>query len=145
MFLITKDNMVAYKPVANAPYGEPVEFPLGTIKGFLRMRHMFKYKGIELFLHDRSASLMLEFESETVLDIVVDYLQKHCKGLDPHFADVPYHQAEWMAGRLSNYDYLLFLNRMGSRTFNDLSQYPVFPWVITEYYASCTYIAKITP
>ena len=34
---------------------------------------------------------------------------------------------------LSTFEYLLFLNAQGLRSFNDLSQYPVFPWVIGDY------------
>jgi factor associated with neutral sphingomyelinase activation len=37
-----------------------------------------------------------------------------------------------MRGALSNAEYLLYLNFLGNRSFNDLTQYPVFPWVITD-------------
>eukprot|EP01022_Parablepharisma_sp_SALTPOND_P026736 TRINITY_DN64738_c0_g1_i1.p1 TRINITY_DN64738_c0_g1~~TRINITY_DN64738_c0_g1_i1.p1 ORF type:complete len:763 (+),score=62.32 TRINITY_DN64738_c0_g1_i1:371-2659(+) len=140
MLLITRDNTAIYKPVANAPFGTSLEFPLASVKGLLKMRHLFKHKSLEIFLHNKTASLFLEFETEAVLEIVSEYLHKHCKNLDPHFADVEYNSQLWVDGKLSNYDYLLFLNRIASRTFNDLSQYPVFPWVLSEYYSSSTCI-----
>ncbi len=34
---------------------------------------------------------------------------------------------------MSNFDYLLYLNGAGDRSFNDLTQYPVFPWVVADY------------
>ena len=34
---------------------------------------------------------------------------------------------------ITNYEYLMFLNTVAGRTYNDLNQYPVFPWVITNY------------
>ena len=34
---------------------------------------------------------------------------------------------------ISNYDYLLALNIIAGRSFNDIRQYPVFPWLITDY------------
>ena len=37
------------------------------------------------------------------------------------------------AGRVSNFDYLLALNFFAGRSFNDLCQYPVFPWVLADY------------
>ncbi|CAI5506687.1 unnamed protein product [Closterium sp. Naga37s-1] len=40
---------------------------------------------------------------------------------------------EWVSGAISNFDYLMYLNREANRSFNDLSQYPVFPWVIADY------------
>ena len=35
-------------------------------------------------------------------------------------------------GDISNYEYLLYLNKLATRSFNDLSQYPVFPWLVTD-------------
>lgn len=34
---------------------------------------------------------------------------------------------------ISNGDYLLYLNFVGNRSFNDATQYPVFPWVVQDY------------
>ncbi|KAK9540554.1 hypothetical protein VZT92_002998 [Zoarces viviparus] len=39
----------------------------------------------------------------------------------------------WQRREISNFDYLIFLNTISGRTYNDLNQYPVFPWVITNY------------
>jgi hypothetical protein len=39
----------------------------------------------------------------------------------------------WIEGSLSNFEYLLFLNRLAGRTFSDPTQYPVFPWVLADY------------
>uniref|UniRef100_A0A671M5Y6 Lipopolysaccharide-responsive and beige-like anchor protein n=1 Tax=Sinocyclocheilus anshuiensis TaxID=1608454 RepID=A0A671M5Y6_9TELE len=39
----------------------------------------------------------------------------------------------WQRREISNFEYLMFLNTISGRTFNDLNQYPVFPWVITNY------------
>ncbi|KAH9101297.1 hypothetical protein LEN26_015757 [Aphanomyces euteiches] len=40
---------------------------------------------------------------------------------------------EWQMRLLSNYDYLMALNTLSGRSFNDLTQYPVFPWVISNF------------
>lgn len=40
---------------------------------------------------------------------------------------------QWQRGYISNYQYLLHLNNLADRSCNDLSQYPVFPWVIADY------------
>lgn len=39
----------------------------------------------------------------------------------------------WRKRKISNFEYLMILNRMAGRSFNDLTQYPVFPWVIADY------------
>lgn len=39
----------------------------------------------------------------------------------------------WQKGEISNFHYLMLVNTMAGRTFNDLTQYPVFPWVLADY------------
>ncbi|KAH3664079.1 hypothetical protein OGAPHI_004793 [Ogataea philodendri] len=40
---------------------------------------------------------------------------------------------KWQKGEISNFYYLILVNTMAGRTFNDLTQYPVFPFVIADY------------
>lgn len=39
----------------------------------------------------------------------------------------------WGLEKCTNFDYLMFLNIFSGRSFNDLSQYPIFPWIIKNY------------
>uniref|UniRef100_A0A8C1KF72 Neurobeachin-like protein 2 n=1 Tax=Cyprinus carpio TaxID=7962 RepID=A0A8C1KF72_CYPCA len=39
----------------------------------------------------------------------------------------------WVCREISNFEYLMQLNTISGRTYNDLSQYPVFPWVLCDY------------
>jgi hypothetical protein len=39
----------------------------------------------------------------------------------------------WVDGRITNFDYLLHLNMLAGRSYNDLCQYPVMPWVLSNY------------
>lgn len=40
---------------------------------------------------------------------------------------------KWINREISNFEYLMFLNIISGRTFNDSSMYPVFPWVVIDY------------
>jgi hypothetical protein len=40
---------------------------------------------------------------------------------------------KWANHEMSNFEYLMKLNTIAGRTYNDLSQYPVFPWVLKDY------------
>ena len=40
---------------------------------------------------------------------------------------------KWVSGRISNFEYLMSLNLLSGRSFNDPSQYPIFPWVLRDY------------
>ncbi|XP_056659189.1 WD repeat and FYVE domain-containing protein 3 isoform X3 [Monodelphis domestica] len=39
----------------------------------------------------------------------------------------------WERGEISNFQYLMHLNTLAGRSYNDLMQYPVFPWVLADY------------
>lgn len=43
---------------------------------------------------------------------------------------------KWLKGEMSNFHYLMFINTLAGRSFNDLTQYPIFPWVIADYTSS---------
>jgi len=40
---------------------------------------------------------------------------------------------DWTGRKISNYDYLMQLNEYAGRSFNDFTQYAVFPWVVQDY------------
>ena len=40
---------------------------------------------------------------------------------------------EWQNYKISTLEYLMWINIYGGRSFNDLTQYPVFPWLIINY------------
>ena len=40
---------------------------------------------------------------------------------------------DWQNRKISTVEYLMWLNIFAGRSFNDLTQYPVFPWIITNY------------
>ncbi|BFZ22107.1 hypothetical protein BsWGS_25146 [Bradybaena similaris] len=40
---------------------------------------------------------------------------------------------KWVNREISNFEYLMQLNTIAGRTYNDLSQYHVFPWILMDY------------
>ncbi|CAB4066358.1 NEBL1_2 [Lepeophtheirus salmonis] len=44
--------------------------------------------------------------------------------------------SKWINREISNFEYLMHLNTLAGRSFNDLSQYPVFPWILADYSSS---------
>ena len=41
--------------------------------------------------------------------------------------------SKFRTGKIPTYEYLLYLNKYSTRTYNDLTQYPVFPWLVLEH------------
>ena len=36
-------------------------------------------------------------------------------------------------GEITNFEYLMCLNTLAGRSYNDLMQYPVFPWILADF------------
>ena len=114
-----------------------------TIKEMLTRRFLFMWQGIELFLRD-GRSYFFNFFSEaeqlrfaqalqlTVRNCAPSTDIKSVLTVDAIAKEVKHVQRMWSKGTISVYDYLLLMNKYGSRTYKDISQYPVFPWISTN-------------
>jgi hypothetical protein len=40
---------------------------------------------------------------------------------------------KWVNREISNLAYLMNLNTLAGRSYNDLTQYPIFPWILSDY------------
>ncbi|XP_010272634.1 PREDICTED: BEACH domain-containing protein C2-like [Nelumbo nucifera] len=40
---------------------------------------------------------------------------------------------QWARWEISNFEYLMQLNTLAGRGYNDITQYPVFPWILADY------------
>ena len=41
--------------------------------------------------------------------------------------------SKWKEWKITNFEMLMWLNIFGNRSYNDISQYPVFPWILSNY------------
>ncbi|OUZ99482.1 BEACH domain [Macleaya cordata] len=39
----------------------------------------------------------------------------------------------WSRWEISNFEYIMQLNTLAGRSYNDITQYPVFPWILADY------------
>eukprot|EP00397_Hematodinium_sp_SG-2012_P007160 GEMP01007202.1.p1 GENE.GEMP01007202.1~~GEMP01007202.1.p1 ORF type:complete len:894 (+),score=178.15 GEMP01007202.1:174-2855(+) len=86
--------------------------------------------GLEIIDVNRGA-LYLCFESRKDRDLVRNHLpEANAKNSD---SEVKRMMALWQTGKISNYSYLDFLNCAAGRSINDMSQYPVFPWILKDF------------
>jgi factor associated with neutral sphingomyelinase activation len=87
------------------------------------------------------SSVYFNFSSQSVRDSVYDLLTNPalCPRCFGGGGGSPSHApqslasttAAWMRGKLSNFEYLLWLNQHSGRSWLDLTQYPVFPWSVS--------------
>lgn len=119
--------------------------PIKHINGIRKLKHGYLDSSIEFsFINNsnenRNKTLMLSFPSKGVREKILSMLYQLMESLEvvQTFSklELELTLTKWRNGTISNYDYLLFLNLAAGRSFNDLSQYPVFPWVIQDYASS---------
>ncbi|KAH9254444.1 hypothetical protein BASA81_007557 [Batrachochytrium salamandrivorans] len=107
-----------------------------------RRRFLFRDVGLEIF-SSNGATLFVVFASTKDRDRVQTELKKARRKASQ---DLPFHdiltppkptlqeaKRLWVQGQMSNFDYLMLLNTLAGRSFNDPAQYLVFPWVLRDY------------
>lgn len=137
--LLLTNAFVYFQPYNNIQRYPVVKIRLKTIQSFTKRRFLLRHVGLEIRWSDGSSCassseqlLYVSFRNQTVRD---DF---YCKTtLQEDFSVVEQIPEsitlKWQNGLISNYDYLLYLNSLADRTYQDLTQYPVFPWVICDY------------
>ena len=115
------------------------------IKGIHKKRFFTKKTGLEIELIDGTTLFFnfLEGELEEVSQKLVRMRKTRCPNLTYYGSLDPRKVLEktnitkkWLNYELTNFDYLMWLNVLGGRSYNDLTQYPVFPWIISDFKSS---------
>eukprot|EP00755_Sulcionema_specki_P014496 Sspe_Gene.56830::Locus_31243_Transcript_1_1_Confidence_1.000_Length_9627::g.56830::m.56830 len=124
------------------------QIAIDSIEYLVWRRHRLRWTAIEFFFTD-AKSLLLNFPSkESALKIFRVLVRMKPRPKNLKTRDVPKRapplydfeksslQQKWLRREISNFEYLMGLNFYASRTCNDLTQYPVFPWVLCDYTSS---------
>ncbi|OHS99755.1 Beige/BEACH domain containing protein [Tritrichomonas foetus] len=119
----------------NGNESKSVQFPLSDLEMVLRRSYLHIDSGLEFFLTTKK-SYFVYFSKGNRSSVT--RLLKSCTNIkvlqtSPGRDVIQQFTERWKCGQLSNYEYLMYLNLIGGRSFNDLSQYPVFPWILSDY------------
>eukprot|EP00127_Corallochytrium_limacisporum_P004200 Clim_evm145s157 gene=Clim_evmTU145s157 len=111
---------------------------LSDLKLFLRRRVFYELRGVELIFAGKEEGgdkvLFLAFDNVQATNVFLEQLAKGSSTALHDLASMgPHFTWSWLFGEITTFDYLMFLNHSAGRSFNDLSQYPVFPWIIQSY------------
>uniref|UniRef100_A0A8C3Q122 Neutral sphingomyelinase activation associated factor n=1 Tax=Chrysolophus pictus TaxID=9089 RepID=A0A8C3Q122_CHRPC len=116
-------------------YPKPVvQITLQNVRRIYKRRHGLMPLGLEVFCteNDICSDIYLKFyncqDRDELYFLIATYIENH---ITEHTAES--YMLQWQRGHISNYQYLLHLNNLADRSCNDLSQYPVFPWIIADY------------
>ncbi|KAJ3424666.1 beach domain-containing protein [Anaeramoeba flamelloides] len=114
---------------------------LNSIIKMKKISFRLQRSAIEFFLDD-NRNFLLNFEKKSinkVFKFIVGLKPKKLKNSQILFKHpkvlIKKSQItkKWLNREISNFEYLMKLNFIAGRTYNDLSQYPVFPWVLCNY------------
>ncbi|XP_062098924.1 BEACH domain-containing protein B isoform X2 [Humulus lupulus] len=125
---------------------------ISKIKAVHWTRYLLRYTAIEIFFSDSVAPIFFNFaslkEAKDVGTLIVatrnEYLFPKGSGRDKsgvisfvdrrvalEMADIA--RERWRKRDITNFEYLMILNTLAGRSYNDLTQYPVFPWILADY------------
>jgi WD40 repeat protein len=105
-----------------------------------KRRYLLRYTAIEIFFLSKT-NYFFNFETGEMGLSVINAIISQGASLRLHAYSHPSSillkktklTARWQRREISNFEYLMALNTLANRTYNDLTQYPVFPWVIRDY------------
>ncbi|XP_014603828.1 PREDICTED: lysosomal-trafficking regulator isoform X1 [Polistes canadensis] len=105
---------------------------LEDIRELHKRRYQLQERAIEIFLIT-GRTYLLAFNSskerdEFATELSICNLPRRVPGDDLGEAI-----ALWRSGALTNWEYIICLNKLAGRSYNDLMQYPVFPFVLADY------------
>ncbi|KAF2882214.1 hypothetical protein ILUMI_23956 [Ignelater luminosus] len=116
------------------------------IRAIFSRRYLLQNVAIEIFLASRT-SILFAFPDQATVKKVIKALPRVGVGIKYGIPQTRRASMmsprqlmrnsnmtqKWQRREISNFEYLMFLNTIAGRTYNDLNQYPVFPWVLTNY------------
>ncbi|KAF5183051.1 Beach domain-containing protein b [Thalictrum thalictroides] len=125
---------------------------VSRVKSVHLTRYLLRYTAIEIFFDDSVAPVFFNFAShkaaKDVGNLIVstrnDSLFTKGSSRDRigtiSFVDrrvalemAVIAQECWKRRDMTNFEYLMILNTLAGRSYNDLTQYPVFPWILADY------------
>ncbi|XP_071448307.1 protein FAN-like [Hetaerina americana] len=132
--ILLTDLCLYFQPFNNIEQYPVLKIYLRDIKTVVKRRFLLRRVGLELYCggHGRVQHLLLCLSSQVERDQLHDRIRgQSVTSLEETNQEVM--TLRWQNGVISNYEYLQYLNSMADRTYNDLTQYPVFPWVLNDH------------
>uniref|UniRef100_A0AAQ4QN44 Neurobeachin-like 1 n=1 Tax=Gasterosteus aculeatus aculeatus TaxID=481459 RepID=A0AAQ4QN44_GASAC len=117
--------------------GHDFKWPLSQIREVHLRRYNLRRSALEIFLIDQT-NYFLNFKKEVRNKVYSRMLLLRSLSLYGTRSPQELLKAsgltqKWVNREISNFDYLMQLNTIAGRTYNNLAQYPVFPWILADY------------
>ena len=105
------------------------------IREIINRRFLYLFQACELFLKNgKSYYFNFYSEEKKIQFFSIFTIENKLYNIDliydiKSFFKKKNYTKQWLTNEISNLEYLLLLNKFSSRSYNDINQYPVFPWL----------------
>ena len=133
VLLIYSNKLIEFVPIINNVKQSSLVFSLSDVKVTLDYRFLYRDIGIQVFFYGKKRAKLFVFANSGDKNEVRKFIIENSPYYEHDFTDKKKHTDLWVVGLMSNFDYIMYLNNLASRSFSDLSQYPVFPQLYKNY------------
>ena len=124
---------------------------INSILFIFKRTYFYRDNSLEIFTTNHK-SFYFKFKTEKIRDLFIKTIISHSnfeeiKSIDKKilgyykniekyketFSNIENICKIWKNWKMSNLEYLMYLNIYGNRSYRDLHQYPIMPWIITNY------------
>ncbi|KAK8729282.1 hypothetical protein OTU49_008737, partial [Cherax quadricarinatus] len=109
-----------------------VTWPLDNVREIHIRRYQLQDCALELFLTTGHTVLVAFIDTQHRNQVIGVLSMSDMPNLLSK-TTLPEVTARWREGQMTNFEYLTQLNKLAGRSFNDLMQYPVFPFILSNY------------
>ncbi|CAJ0938353.1 unnamed protein product, partial [Mesorhabditis belari] len=131
--LLPRKTRTTHKQIP-LPQADGFRIPYTQITEIWERKFLLRDIAFEIFVKDGPARLIV-FENTKVRSTFQEWLT--LIGFAHVFPDpkktLQIATEQWRHGVMNNFGYLMLLNKIAGRTYNDLMQYPVFPFILSQY------------
>lgn len=133
IFILTKNQIIMNYLNKNRLY------PISELVYVFHRTKQHRFNSIELFFRN-GVSLFICFFKQNPMDIILKFIDINPPSIK-FIQNQSFYQHfqkhgnvnNWVNGKLSNFEYIMHLNMFSGRSFSDLSQYPIFPWLYFDF------------
>ncbi|UJR10639.1 hypothetical protein I4U23_014834 [Adineta vaga] len=141
---ITNKYIYFFDSAPQKSYQNDFKYPLSWLQDVHLRRYNLRPSALEFFLLNQTNFLM-NFDKKLRRQLYQKIMSLKLPGMKSAYSNFSLTLTpqdilkesklteKWITREISNFDYLMMLNTIAGRTFNDLNQYPIFPWVLKDY------------
>ncbi|KAJ6646111.1 Lysosomal-trafficking regulator [Pseudolycoriella hygida] len=126
--IVTESNIIF---LSSNREEDPIIIEVSQVSEIWLRRYQHKEIGMEFFLETNISKFFI-FNDSNDRDRISNHFADsvvQCPGA----SKLVVLTQQWKERQLTNWEYLIALNQVSGRTFQDLMQYPVFPWILAKY------------